>query len=255
MSNKAILPSFTVGAPLPTQTSLQILENQKHFLEVNRVEMYTNEEYEKYLQHKEWTRSTTDNLMEYVKQYGMCWEVIHDRLVVYNEFRLTVDAVIERYLQIVLKLAQVRFVEKYPPNMFIHPYDFFPFDRKYEEQRKEDGMKNLLEHVIDNPQAKLFLPSSVLIKKEVDSVMDDTTGSYALLDSLPSGVYSRFQLLSEKTELSKLASYFEKDTSLNLSLLIYPDDEFAKICENIKDTFHKIEEYKRRMEQIKRKSE
>ncbi|ELP91306.1 hypothetical protein EIN_153130 [Entamoeba invadens IP1] len=210
---KPTLPSFNTTLPSGIGLSSKQNETQHHYLEINTIEMYTTEEYDKYLQHKEWTRATTDSMMEYVKQYGMCWEVVHDRLVVYNEFRLSVDAVIERYLQIAMKLSQNRFTEKYPANSFIHPYDFFPFDRRFEEQRKEDGMQQLIENVVSLPQAKLFLSQTLLTKKEVQ---EDHVGSNAILDSLAPGVYSRFQLLMERTDLSKLGLYFDKDTTLSL---------------------------------------
>ncbi|KAL7719955.1 dAMP1 SANT/Myb-like domain-containing protein [Entamoeba marina] len=240
--------------PQQSQTQLQPQQIvQKHFLDVGVVEMYSDEEYEKHLIHKEWTRATTDSMMEYVKQYGMCWEVIHDRLVVYNEFRLTVDAVIERYLQIAIKLAQIRFVAKYPTQSFIHPYDFFPFDRRYEEKRKADGMQSLIENVVNLPQAKLFVPQSLLLMKE-DDIVDDDSGLGSVWGTLSPGVYSRFQLL-EKTDLFKLSLSSEKEISLISTLMIVPDEEISKMCEGIKETLHQIEELRKRCDNLKRKFE
>jgi DNA methyltransferase 1-associated protein 1 len=40
---------------------------------------YTDEEYRKYLQHKTWTKSDTDKLMEMARVYELRWAVIYDR--------------------------------------------------------------------------------------------------------------------------------------------------------------------------------
>ena len=105
------------------------MEEVPKYLEQESIVTYTDAEYEQYLQNKDWTKSATDSMMKYAKEYGMCWEVVYDRLIAYNDFHLSLDAVIERYLSITLKLSQVRFSQRCPNTEFVHPYDFYPFDR------------------------------------------------------------------------------------------------------------------------------
>ena len=245
------LPSFNPTTPQPSYEPTPTLpETQQHYLELTEIEMYTDEEYNKLLVNKEWTKPTTDCLMDYVKQYGMCWEVIHDRLISFNDFKLSVDAVIERYLQIVWKLSQTRFAQKYPLQTFVHPYDFFPFDRRYEEQRKEEGMKELLANVIHEPEAKLFLPQALMVSKEIETQTDDADRSNALLDSLSQVVNSRYHLLINNTALTNLINFIDDNEkkNMNFSLFIFPDEEYVKMADEMKKIAHNIEELRARKE-------
>ena len=259
---KGLLPSFNPTTQIQTQPSYEptqttLPENQQHYLEITKIERYTDEEYNKLLVHKDWTKSTTDNLMDYVDQFGMCWEVIHDRLISFNDFKLSVDAVIERYLQIVWKLSQTRFSQKYPSQTFVHPYDFFPFDRKYEEQRKEEGMRELLSNVINQPEAKLFLPQSLMVSKEIEIQNEDNNRSNALLDGLPSGVHSRYQMLMRQTLIPSLLSFIDEGEKkhMNFSLFIFPDEEYVRMADEMKKILHQMEELNQRKALLKKNTD
>ena len=115
-------------------------------------------------------------------------------------------------------------------------------------------MQELISGVKENPLAKLFIPQTLLNNYQTNEVVtEENLENECYIDTLKEGVYSRFQLLQQNTALKNMMPLFTKETTLNSSLLIYPDEDIAKICNNIKEYFHKIEELKRRTENAKSK--
>ena len=78
---------------------------------------YTDQEYQRYLQHKTWTKSETDKLMELVRRLELRWAVIHDRWCDYADQTDTaglrkIEDLQHRYYTVAATLLQVRIAKE-----------------------------------------------------------------------------------------------------------------------------------------------
>lgn len=72
---------------------------------------YSDEEYSKYLQHSQWTKSDTDALMELCRVYELRWAVIYDRWHDAPQHR-KLEELQHRYYVVAATLAQVRITKE-----------------------------------------------------------------------------------------------------------------------------------------------
>ncbi|CAG8523086.1 12253_t:CDS:10 [Funneliformis caledonium] len=108
--NKYINPARNDDLMLSHWTKENTEEETISFADFNKkveIEEYTDEEYEKYLKDRDWSREETDYLFDLCRKYDIRWTVIHDRYDWKDKDR-TMEDLRDRYYSVIKKILQVR---------------------------------------------------------------------------------------------------------------------------------------------------